>query len=114
MQCIFSFAQEKLSLEKETTQMDSICSISLKLKYDSIKERFGFIDKKGIYIIEPQYRCATEFLDCMALVSIRDKRCDPNSEKAKDWHYINKKNESVMPPRLENRLKWENEIKNSP
>jgi hypothetical protein len=109
-----SFAQEKSSFEKEMVQTDSLCSISLKLKYDSIKERFGFIDENGIYIIKPQYRCATEFIDCVALVSKKDKKCDPNSKKGNDWLYINKINEIVIPPRLENRLKWENNIKSCP
>jgi hypothetical protein len=109
-----SFAQEKSFFEKEMSQIDSICSISLKLKYDSIKERFGFIDENGIYVIEPQYRCATEFIECIALVSKENKVCDPNNETMNDWLYINKRNEIVIPPRLENRLKWENKIKSCP
>jgi hypothetical protein len=109
-----SFAQEKSFFEKEMAQDDSICSISLNLKYDSIKERFGFVDKNGKYIIEPQYRCATEFIECIALVSKRDKVYDPNNETTNDWLYINKRNEIVIAPRLENRLKWENNIKSCP
>ena len=109
-----SFTQEKSSFENEIKQTDSICSISLKLKYDSIKERFGFVDENGIYIIEPQYRCATEFSECIALVSKRNKKCDPNSKETNDWLYINKINEIIIPPRLENRLKWENSIKSHP
>lgn len=114
MQWIFSFAQEKSFFEKVQAQNDSIWSIILKLKYDSTKEKFGFVDKNDIYIIEPQYRCATEFIECIALVSKRDKKSGPNRGKAKDKFYINKNNEIVIGLRLENRLKWENKIKSSP
>ncbi len=106
-----SFAQEESFFKKEMTLNDSICSINLKLKYDSIKEKFGFINENGIYVIEPQYKCATEFIECIALVSKKNKICDPNNKKMNVWFYINKRNEMIIPPRLENRLKWENKIK---
>ena len=89
---------------------DIICQFDLELKLDSNQNLYGFVDENGKYIIEAQFRCATEFIDCLSLVSKRDKNCDPNDKKAKDWFYINKGNISVMPPRVENRTKWESTI----
>lgn len=109
-----SFAQEKSFIEEIMAEKEHICSINLVLKYDSITERFGFVDLNGVFIIEPQYKSATEFIDCMALVLKRESIGLLKIRKKNFWVFINKRNEVVMPPRMENRSKWENNIKSSP
>jgi hypothetical protein len=102
--------QDNFFLEMEM-ERDSICSSNLKLQLDEKVGKFGFVDSSGNFVIEPEYYCATEFIDCIALTS-RKKRCLNSKKSSKDiWWYINKNNNMVIPPRVEHRTRWENEIK---
>lgn len=93
---------------------DSICAVDLKLEFDENLGLFGYVDSTGFSVIEHQYHCATEFIECIALTS-KKKKCstDLDSKKVK-WFYINKKNEVVIPPRAQNRTKWDKKIKTTP
>lgn len=110
---VISYGQNE-SWDKLTSISDSICKIELKLKFDAKVGKFGYTDSTDTYVIDPQFYCATEFIDCMALTS-KSKNCKSDVDRNKvKWFYINKINELVMPPRSENRIKWENEIKIAP
>lgn len=79
---------------------------NLQLKLDEKKGKFGFVNQKGEYVIEPQYRCATEFIDGMALVS-KKKRCKHLTDYYTGiWHFINENNQMTFTPREGNRSKW--------
>jgi len=113
MTCTILYGQND-SWEKLRSKSDSICESELHLKFDQTVGKYGYVDAEGIFILEPQFYCATEFIDCMALTS-KKKQCiaKANGEKEK-WFYINKANEFVIPPRVENRAKWKKEIKTAP
>ena len=93
---------------------DSICAADLKLEFDENLRLFGYVDSTGYFVIEPQYHCATEFIEGIALTSEK-KKCskDLDSKKVK-WFYINKENEVIFPPRVENRAKWDKRINTTP
>jgi len=72
----------------------------LYLKYDKEKKKFGYVNIKDEYIIIPQYKKAQSFEDCMALVCVKKWW---KLKNRKMWHYINKNNEVVVPPRESDR-----------
>jgi hypothetical protein len=95
-------------------KLDSICYGNLKLQLDKEAGKFGFVDSTGSFVIEPEYYCTTEFIDCIALTS-RKKECLSSEKSSKNiWFYINKNNDMVMPPNSEHRSRWENQIKTNP
>ncbi len=57
---------------------------------------WGFIDKKGDYIIPPKYSYVQSFNENLAAVAITT----PNDKKS--WGYINTKGEEVVAPQYEN------------
>ncbi|GEM_PF-5314845 len=102
------------SFDKMVARNDSICEPELKLRFDPKVGKFGFVDSTETYVIEPQFYCATEFIDCKALTS-KKKRCisDVNMEKY-GWLYVDKANLVLLAPRIKQRSKWEEEVKTAP
>lgn len=97
--------------EKQEAIADSICETELQLKFDLEIGKFGYTDSTENYIIKPEFYCATEFIHCLALVS-KKKSCESADGLEKsEWHYIIKTNEMVFPPRMEERRKWESQVK---
>ena len=76
---------------------NAICKDSLILKFDETKKKYGFVNHEGKYIIKPQYKCATEFINCMAMVTKEIK----SKNQEDDQYFINKRNEGVLSPLLE-------------
>lgn len=95
-------------------KLESNCSSNLKLQLDKESGKFGFVDSTGSFVIEPEYYCATEFIDCLALTS-RKKECLSSKKSSKNiWFYINKNKDIVIPPKSVHRYRWENQIKTTP
>ena len=100
--------------DKLTAISKGICEIELELKFDAKVGKFGYTDSTETYVIYPQFYCATQFINCIALTS-KKKNCQSEIDINKvKWFYINKTNEIVIPPRIDSRTKWENEIKTGP
>jgi hypothetical protein len=111
---LIAFGQLNFQRTNPEPVSESICKIELILRYDSDSGKFGFVDSSNVYVIPPEFYCATEFINCQALVSDKKKCRNRKDPKNAIWHYINKANERTIPPRLENRAKWETEIKTAP
>lgn len=109
-----SIGQQDSFLEEMKSYSDSICKRELSLKFDDKAGKFGFVDSVQVYIISPQFYCATEFIDCSALVS-KQKKCTEDEEMNKaHWYFIGKSKEAMVAPRSENTWKWKNKIRTAP
>lgn len=77
------------------------------------EELYGYMDKNGKVVIEPQFYSAKGFKDGMARVMIKERKIDLDSMSSKDeempkiktsiekWGYINKEGKVVIDPKFD-------------
>ena len=90
-----TFVENKTNYKNSMFKIDNNFHFSnnLAVFYDTIKEKYGYIDKKGIIIIKPFFKKAKMFKNGLASVCIETKNKNQGL-----WGYINPEGKFVIDP----------------
>lgn len=104
---IYKEILDNIRLEKDIYISDMFFHEDVALCYDTISNSYGYINKTGEFIIQPQFKEATRFSEGLAAARLLSQQEDVSKnvdsyEQQNNMGYINTKGEFVIPPKYGN------------